>query len=337
MNTVFVLTIGLACVWWVVGLFVPSVVEWNAYDRVFFPTLPIQGTFLAIGALTCVTWEKYTPLLVPYTAGWHDRRANTHLCGLFVVAPLFLVAAGYELFFVSETTPGFSVWVPGVCGACSCTANSNDATLVFNPNGVFGGSTTLVSFALHQDTFCVYDECNWAGSNGIPIVTYPTISDVDLLPDLSKPPCAVGQTGCVASNRKQDWPDWGTGLVGFFLGFATPTTPELPCPGVVVDPNNNQNLIGQSPCAMCDPNPPAHCLPQLVPPSQVGLCFLCPWPDENKTPLAMQQQAKAFLYLAQLQINLFLSVELVGKPRLAHTLFALAEDLVVLLLFIFLR
>lgn len=336
MNAGFSATLVLVFCWWVGVLYVPAVSIWNAYDRVFWPGLPAVGAWLAYGILTIFLWRTYQPALFPWTAAWYDRRQNFNLVGFVLVQTFFLVLFGLQLILVSETTPGFSASIPGVCGGSSCTSKQ-DVELPYNPNGAFGQGI-LVSYDNFTHTRCIYDDCAWAGVNWVPVQQYRPFSSENLLPDPSQP-CAPTDLGCVATAAAKDYLDWGRGILrGLFLGFGTTAYPSdlTVCPGVYLQ---GGNLVGRLTCALClaiHPADPkfAHCgRPQL--PKNIDLswaCAICPNLSEKKPPPYIRSQGRSLLMMVLLPLASFLNQELIGQPRWGHAAFAWAVFLALLVI-----
>ena len=208
---------------------------------------------------------------------------------------------------------------------------------MYNPNGVFGVTSILSSYFNFQHSLCVYEDCAWAGSNNLPVQGYQTVSDIDLLPNYAEP-CTPTQTGCVATDRGQDYPDPGRGLAdGLKLGFGTNNLDLAACPGVLLQPDGS--LDGLPTCGAClvwwetldwwwTPQQQAyysHCgtPPQDTTNSPGSLsCFTwCPHPEETRTPTVVRAVFRALLMCGLLFLAAYLSEQLVAKPRGWHVFF----------------
>ncbi len=226
-------------------------------------------------------------LLALWTLIWLAQSSDIHGYWCFKLMAIFIFLGQLGVFFwmnylVQEmSVPGswiFQLGVESPCGASSCSADPRQTTYPYNPNGRFNPSP--YSRAL----FCPHASiCRWGDVNAsAPPQGYAEKGDDMYAPDLDNP-CVVGDLGCaqLATDRKQDYPDPGTGLIhGLQLGSLV--TQLDVCPDVdrfQIQPDGETLGTGLPVCAFCsaymqrEHKVATECSP--VPGYNDASCFLC--------------------------------------------------------------
>lgn len=162
--------------------------------------------------------------------------------GQVIVVACFLVSLWF-MRFAAEADPSL-VFSTSQHGKSSCTSKLFTNIAPYNPHGSSWDGPFY--------GFCPYRTATWADRSDVsPIGFNKTVGNV-FVPDLDYP-CPVGSTcDYLATTRKQDYVDGGSGLTGGFFIGKTITNVE-PCPGVDMLEFNKFGKLGKGKviCAHC--------------------------------------------------------------------------------------
>jgi hypothetical protein len=239
------------------------------------------------------------PSIVPWSSGKDDPFGFVNKVAFICSLLTFVYAFTLLKFFKDESNPSSVLpYVPSPCGSSSCSQVTYTSSVVYNAIGFFSSST--FAFESYRPTVCVYEQCDWADGNSLPIRGFPPLNGSAGLPNVSATPC-FSPPNCLATTRPEDWPNPGIGLPnGIFPGFATQISPIAQCPGVRLV---GTEWVGQPACSYClqywrdyygytgAPNCPAAV--STNPGSTSFWCqYICPQPWQVRTPEAMAQTFK---------------------------------------------
>lgn len=213
--------------------------------------------FLASVIVLTVAWVIDTDRNAPYSATsftclflllslLHSNLSSTSsklgftCCGSFLLlCQIAQVALLYYVLLSSDASLSISN-----CGKSSCSPDVLQNGLPYNPNGWSGGKM-----------LCPFRDCRWADVTGEAPNVYPAVPDDPTVPDVSQSPCN-GQAGCanLLTTRKEDYPDWGRGLMfgwvsGVTLDDGMTVCPKVDATGYV--PETGLKGKGLPVCAMC--------------------------------------------------------------------------------------
>lgn len=301
MKSIFVTSVLASFVLWLGVSYYPSRFLYRSENRVFLFQFPLFGLWYLFAVRAVVSWRAFQPMAAPWAGSAGDTRHQFHSCG-FLVSVIMVLFALLQAYLSDESNPGGWV-VRSPCGASSCTSVELTGDVVFNPRGFYSEASTT-SYTDFIPTFCVYDECRWADSNGGDIRGFLPLPNATGYPDLGS---TCTGNACLASDRAEDYPDLATGLVnGYFPGFGISLTAQKGlCPGSYVD--TTTAIRGRRPCAYCLPyfrkhlhftSPDVAYCPQSFPDDPraeddaLWCAGLCPQLHEERTPSAMRHQSE---------------------------------------------
>ncbi len=342
MKTLFAFVVFLSFGAWIALSYIPARNVWNSTGRNFISQLIMFLPYFALGLWAVFDSSRWIPrmqrraTLFPWQTDFHDSRRTFNACG-FVVTVLMAFFGLFHIYIASESNQGWA-FARSPCGASSCSSEPGRSDVVFHPLGWY-----IAHLNPGPDvwpTICVYEDCEWASSNGLPAQGYNRISAElnpgGIYPDFDAPctPESVDDPSCddLATNRTIDSPNKATGFAdGLFVGFSISKAHNLALCNHVDAVFFNDTLgverfgRGQVVCPYCysywsdnypnwvPPRSMAHCAYDAAAAGNYLHCgVICPSPVEIRTPRVLADLVVYWYLAAALPLMSFVAQELLG-------------------------